>query len=42
MDRLLVVQWTVCGVGATDCKVTVHNTVIQLAVCGQIYCLLLQ
>jgi hypothetical protein len=28
------VQWTLCGVGATDWMVAVHNTVIHLVVCG--------
>jgi len=27
------VQWKVCGVGATDWMVAVHNTVIHLVVC---------
>jgi hypothetical protein len=28
------VQWTLCGVGATDWMVGVHNTVIYWVVCG--------
>ena len=32
------VQWTLCGVGATDWMVAVHCTVIHLVVCGQTAC----
>jgi len=28
------VKWTLCGVGATEWMVAVHNMVIQLVVCG--------
>jgi len=32
------VQWTLCGVGATDWMVAVHNMVIYLFVCGLTAC----
>jgi uncharacterized protein (DUF849 family) len=34
------VQWTLCGVGATDWMVAVHNTVIRIFGCVWINCIL--